>query len=1045
MSGTIDTRRLLKLWANSNPYEQRSSLCGQQFGFTPSEAGSNSFMPNVGVCAVHSPSIDRRMSRAHAQYQHQPQARLSTGNQSVASSIVSSQLNDATSGCSSPRPPAPCDRRRRPAFAQPLDDDAVYANVSGFVSQNIAGSMEAGNQYLASALGGRFRNFNFGAVGRSKRGGAGRRRGRSSASLRDKSLAYCLSCLDFVCIWQCCGAWLDIQRLISLLIFDPFAEMFVIICILINTLFMALDTDDTDAELRHIFERGNYFFTATFAVEALMKIVAQSPKFYFREGWNVFDAIVVALSMFELSMQGYHMGGRSLSVLRSFRLLRVFKLARTWPMLNNLLTITGKAIGDLGNLTFVLAIIVFIFAVMGMQLFGNKYTAEAFPSNELPRWNFTDFMHSFMIVFRILCAEWIEPMWDCLLVAGWPCVPFFLLAVTVGNLVVLNLFLALLLASFGASNLSSPQTDSVDTKKLQDAVARFSRLGAWLKLKLTMLVSLTIDFLRSSFGKLNFWSKQSHELELNQTNQQSNLSPLSSRKLGAAGSNVAHKWRAAASSVAVANSFVARHQLMKAKSVEQRTQELKTMINMKQAAAKLSNQSKQNTLQSQASIEQSNDTLIQQSEEQRHLLLKTIATLNNNNKQTNNKRQQFRRQDRLAHQSSPTKIAKQSANTQFNQVKIPIIVRSDTLAEQQQQLYHSDDERHHNHHHIVNMSTNCQMDSIEEDTIDISPTDNEARQQTSDKHKYHNNQTNTNQVRFDESHELPEETQKHNNNASKSQLCIPSGHQVDSSVQDNDLNKPENTTQEQYEEFLATTGDDKDKTSLSNEDERELEWIEMYIDKCICLGKLLLRWFLFRRFIRKVVEHRHFEQATLVLIIVSSGTLALEDKQLVERPNLRKVLDILDTIFTVIFSLEMILKWTAFGLRRYFGNIWSWLDFVIVVVSLVNLMASIFGSGKIQALKTMRTLRAMRGLRPLRALQRFQGMRVVVNALIQAIPGIFNVLVSSMLCLFGQMSAIFNEQKRAVISMSAPAKHVQNIPPIRCICQPNDKKYLLLT
>ena len=32
---------------------------------------------------------------------------------------------------------------------------------------------------------------------------------------------------------------------------------------------------------------------------------------------------------------------------------------------------------------------------------------ERFPNKTMPRWNFTDFMHSFMIVFRVLCGEWI--------------------------------------------------------------------------------------------------------------------------------------------------------------------------------------------------------------------------------------------------------------------------------------------------------------------------------------------------------------------------------------------------------------------------------------------------------------------------------------------------------------------------------------------------------------------------------------------------------------------------------------------------------------
>lgn len=56
--------------------------------------------------------------------------------------------------------------------------------------------------------------------------------------------------------------------------------------------------------------------------------------------------------------------------------LRVFKLAKSWPTLNLLISIMGRTVGALGNLTFVLCIIIFIFAVMGMQLFGKNYTGS---------------------------------------------------------------------------------------------------------------------------------------------------------------------------------------------------------------------------------------------------------------------------------------------------------------------------------------------------------------------------------------------------------------------------------------------------------------------------------------------------------------------------------------------------------------------------------------------------------------------------------------------------------------------------------------------
>ena len=55
----------------------------------------------------------------------------------------------------------------------------------------------------------------------------------------------------------------------------------------------------------------------------------------------------------------------------------------------------------------------------------------------LPRWHMKDFFHSFLIVFRVLCGEWIETMWDCMEVAGQPlCILVFMLVMVIGNLVV---------------------------------------------------------------------------------------------------------------------------------------------------------------------------------------------------------------------------------------------------------------------------------------------------------------------------------------------------------------------------------------------------------------------------------------------------------------------------------------------------------------------------------------------------------------------------------------------------------------------------------
>uniref|UniRef100_A0A672V8R9 Sodium channel protein n=1 Tax=Strigops habroptila TaxID=2489341 RepID=A0A672V8R9_STRHB len=239
-------------------------------------------------------------------------------------------------------------------------------------------------------------------------------------------------------IWDCSPHWLKVKHIVNLVVMDPFVDLAITICIVLNTLFMAMEHYPMTEEFNNVLSVGNLVFTGIFTAEMFLKIIAMDPYYYFQEGWNIFDGFIVTLSLVELGLADVE----GLSVLRSFRLLRVFKLAKSWPTLNMLIKIIGNSVGALGNLTLVLAIIVFIFAVVGMQLFGKSYkecVCKISSDCELPRWHMQDFFHSFLIVFRVLCGEWIETMWDCMEVAGQAmCLTVFMMVMVIGNLVVCN-------------------------------------------------------------------------------------------------------------------------------------------------------------------------------------------------------------------------------------------------------------------------------------------------------------------------------------------------------------------------------------------------------------------------------------------------------------------------------------------------------------------------------------------------------------------------------------------------------------------------------
>ncbi|XP_038611370.1 sodium channel protein type 11 subunit alpha [Tachyglossus aculeatus] len=311
----------------------------------------------------------------------------------------------------------------------------------------------------------------------------------------EESQKKCLPCCEDLaskyCIWECCNLWVRMKEALEMVVMDPIADLAITLCIVLNTLFMALEHYDMSQTLQNTLNTGNKIFTAIFTIEMCLKIIALDPYYYFRRPWNIFDSFVVMLSLIELGL-GYIIKN-NLLLLRSLRLLRVFKLAKSWPTLNTLIKIIGNSVGALWNLTLVLVIIVFIFAVFGMQLFGKNFTCSrtnetncsAVAQNNrdnLRRWHMGDFFHSFLIVFRILCGEWIDNMWECMRCYSEPllCTVVFLMIMIIGKLVVLNLFIALLLSSFSTESLEGSVAEEGKATKLQIALDRIQRGCIWV-------------------------------------------------------------------------------------------------------------------------------------------------------------------------------------------------------------------------------------------------------------------------------------------------------------------------------------------------------------------------------------------------------------------------------------------------------------------------------------------------------------------------------------------------------------------------------------
>ncbi|KAH8283438.1 hypothetical protein KR018_001668, partial [Drosophila ironensis] len=281
---------------------------------------------------------------------------------------------------------------------------------------------------------------------------------------------------------HCCTdyeSWLQFQNCLYKVVRDPLFELAITLCIVLNTAFLAMEHHGMSESFRNALDVGNKVFTSIFTFECIVKLMALS-KDFFLCGWNIFDLLIVTASLLDIIFELVD----GLSVLRGLRLLRVLKLAQSWTTMKVLLSIIISTIGALGNLTLILVIVIYIFAVIGMQLFSKDYTPEKFDPDPAfkPRpfvyfrWNFNDFFHSFMMIFRILCGEWIEPLWDCMRAeeeqGASTCFAIFLPTLVMGNFMVLNLFLALLLNSFNSEELKSKKEAMGEESKLARSIER---------------------------------------------------------------------------------------------------------------------------------------------------------------------------------------------------------------------------------------------------------------------------------------------------------------------------------------------------------------------------------------------------------------------------------------------------------------------------------------------------------------------------------------------------------------------------------------------
>ncbi|KAB1260074.1 Voltage-dependent P/Q-type calcium channel subunit alpha-1A, partial [Camelus dromedarius] len=214
-------------------------------------------------------------------------------------------------------------------------------------------------------------------------------------------------------------------RMWQFVVSPPF-EYTIMAMIALNTIVLMMKFYGASIAYENALRVFNIVFTSLFSLECLLKVMAFGILNYFRDAWNIFDFVTVLGSITDILVTEFGNNFINLSFLRLFRAARLIKLLRQGYTIRILLWTFVQSFKALPYVCLLIAMLFFIYAIIGMQVFGNiGIDVEDEDSDEddfqiTEHNNFRTFFQALMLLFRSATGEaWHNIMLSCL--SGKPC------------------------------------------------------------------------------------------------------------------------------------------------------------------------------------------------------------------------------------------------------------------------------------------------------------------------------------------------------------------------------------------------------------------------------------------------------------------------------------------------------------------------------------------------------------------------------------------------------------------------------------------------
>ena len=248
---------------------------------------------------------------------------------------------------------------------------------------------------------------------------------------------------------------------------NDYFDYAIISIVLINSFFLGLDGNYLKPETLNKLNISNYIFNGIFIFEYIIKFIGLTPLVYFSDAFTFLDTVIICFAIVDMASSDNNdideiVGAKKsvssqfsfLRVFRIFRIVRLAKILRRLKKMRLIIISIKKALSSISYIVVILIMFILIFELLGMLLLnGNRH--------------YQTFLEGFFTTYQVLTLE----NWDGIFIEIWPlnklCIFYFASWIFLGNYILFNLFISILIQSFAEKKKKKDEDDLSEDEKIE--------------------------------------------------------------------------------------------------------------------------------------------------------------------------------------------------------------------------------------------------------------------------------------------------------------------------------------------------------------------------------------------------------------------------------------------------------------------------------------------------------------------------------------------------------------------------------------------------